>query len=152
MSTTSGFEDRLAIRELIDRWSDSVNEQDWAQLATCFIEDGVWGVGPPFNFTFRGNKTIVEHVSSKVSEQEYVMQVPHAVVVKLNGDTATARTTVQEFMRGRDGAGAQIWATYYDELVRTTEGWRFKCRKFRAAIFEANPVGGDFLRTFEKSI
>jgi hypothetical protein len=35
-------------------------------------------------------------------------------------------------------------------LVRTAEGWRFKCRKFHAVIFETDPEGGDFLRTFEK--
>jgi len=148
MSTASAFEDRFVIRELIDRWSDAVNERDWAQLATCFTADGVWDVGPPYNLRLEGNKTIMETVPGLIEGQLFVIQTPHAVVIKLNGDTATARVTMQEMMRAADGSGMQMWGTYYDDLVRTAAGWRFTLRRFRTAIFEAAAPSGDFLRSF----
>jgi uncharacterized protein (TIGR02246 family) len=148
MTAPTAFEDRFAIRELIDQWSDAVNEHDWAALDGCFTEDGVWDVGAPYGFRLEGRQMITEIVSTKIAEQQYVIQTPHAVVIKLNGDTATARVTMQEIMRGQDGSGMQMWGTYYDDLVRTNAGWRFKLRRYRTAIFDAKPPEGDLFRSF----
>lgn len=148
MSTSNAFEDRFAIRELIDRWSDAVNEHDWEQLAACLTEDSVWDVGAPYNFRMEGLKTIMDSVPGLIEEQLYVIQTPHAVVIHLNGDSATVRTTMQEMMRGPDGSGMQMWGTYYDDVVRTEAGWRFKLRRFRTAVFEAKPAAGEMFRTY----
>jgi uncharacterized protein (TIGR02246 family) len=145
---STAFEDRFAIRELVDRYSDAVNERDWPAFESCFTEDGVWDVGAPFSFVLEGRALIVQIASEKISEQQYVIQTPHAVVIKLNGDTATVRATMQECMRAPDGSGMQMFGTYYDDLVRTADGWRFKLRRFRTAIFEAKAPAGDFFRTF----
>ncbi len=51
-------------------------------------------------------------------------------------------------MRGQDGSGMQMWGTYYDDLVRTNAGWRFKLRRYRTAIFDAKPPEGDLFRSF----
>ena len=37
--------DHLAIRSLIDRYTDAVNRRDWATLETLFASDGVWDCG-----------------------------------------------------------------------------------------------------------
>jgi uncharacterized protein (TIGR02246 family) len=148
MSTPTEFEDRFAIRELIDRWSDAVNERDWEQFATCFTENGVWDVGAPFNMRFEGSKSIVDDVSGLIMAQQIVVQMPHAAVIKLHGDTATARVTMHEFMRGPDGSGMQMWGTYYDDLVRTPAGWRFTLRRFRTAFFDGTSPVGDIYRSF----
>jgi uncharacterized protein (TIGR02246 family) len=144
----SAFEDRFEIRELIDRWSDAVNEHDWESLGSCFVEDGVWDVGAPFPFRLEGRDLIRQVVATECEKQEYVLQTAHNVVVKLNGDTATARTTIQEFMRNSEGAGMQMWGTYYDDVVRTPEGWKFTLRRYRCAIFAPLPLPGDLLRGF----
>jgi ketosteroid isomerase-like protein len=138
------FEDRFAIRELIDRWSNAVNERDWALLGTCFTEDGVWDVGAPYNATILGN------VPGLISAQSYVIQTPHAVTINLQGDTATARSTIQEVMRGPDGSGMQMWGTYYDDLLRTDAGWRFTRRRYSTFIFEAKPPPGEVFRRFDE--
>jgi ketosteroid isomerase-like protein len=143
----AAFEDRFEIRELIDRWSDAVNEQNWDHLASCFIEDGVWDVGAPFNFVFKG-KEIVEKVPGLIEAQKYVIQTPHAVAITLNGDTATSRATMHESTAGHDGTGLQMWGTYYDDLVRTPVGWRFKVRKFRVAFITYEPLPGELMRSY----
>ena len=141
-------EDKLAILEVIARWSDAVNERDWDALAQCFIDDGVWDVGPPFDFRLEGNQAIVDVCTSKIGEQSIVLQTPSATVITLAGDTATARTTMHEFMRSADGAGMQMWGTYYDKLMRTENGWRFRERRFRTALFDAKSPAGDILRHY----
>lgn len=150
MSKQSEFEDRFAIRELIELWSAAVNEQDWATLGTCFVGDGIWDVGEPYNLRFESNKDIIDNVSALIEAQQYVIQTPHAVAITLNGDTATARVTMDELMRGRDGTGMHMWGTYYDDLVRTVEGWKFKLRRFRITIFDPAPVPGEMYRTYGK--
>lgn len=148
MSKQSEFEDRFAIRELIDLWSAAVNEQDWETLGTCFVEDGTWDVGPPYNMLFKGNKEIMNNVPPLIKAQQYVIQTPHAIAITLNGDSATARVTMEELMRGHDGTGMHMWGTYYDDLVRTADGWKFKLRRFRVTIFNPVPVPGEMYRTY----
>lgn len=141
-------EDRFEIRELIERYSYSVNERDWVALESCYTEDAVWDVGPPFDFRLEGRAQIVEIASGKISEELYVVQTPHATVVQVDGLSANAITTMFEAVRSVDG-GMQIIGTYYDRLVKTVEGWRFTERKFRVTNFEAKPPTGDVFRVFE---
>jgi uncharacterized protein (TIGR02246 family) len=148
MSTPSAFEDRFAIHELIHQWSAAVNERDWDGLASVYAEDGVIDVGPPFAIRLEGRQAIRETFSKMIPEQQYIIQTASAIVVKLNGDTASARATIHELMRGPDGTGMQQMGTYYDDLVRTAEGWKFKLRRFRVTIFDGKPPAGDFLKTY----
>ncbi len=148
MSIPTAFEDRFAIHELIMQWSAAVNERDWDEMASVYTEDGVWDVGPPFAFRLEGRQAIKETGGKLISEQQYVIQLGAAIVVKLNGDTATARATMYEVMRGPDGSGMQQMGTYYDDLVRTPEGWKFKLRRFRTTILEGKPPAGDFFKTY----
>ena len=148
MSTPTAFEDRFAIRELIDQWSDGVNERDWDAMAGVFTEDGVWDVGPPFNIRLEGRQAIRDTVSSLIAAQQYVIQTASTVAIKLHGDSATSRAMMYEIMRGADGSGMQQMGTYYDDIVRTDAGWRFKLRRFRTAIFEGKPPPGDFFKTY----
>ena len=53
------LEDRLAIRELVERWSDGTNNHDWAALEELFTEDAVWEVGEPLSFKVQGRRQIV---------------------------------------------------------------------------------------------
>lgn len=141
----SDFEDRFAIRELIDRYSDAVNHRDWAALETCFTEDGVWDVGAPFSFKIESAKAIVATCSEKMATTVYVVQTPHATVIKLDGNKATARSTMYEAFRFEDGTGGEFLGTYSDDIVRDAKGWRFKRRTYRTANFNpAPPVGQVF--------
>jgi uncharacterized protein (TIGR02246 family) len=148
MSKPSEFEDRFAIRELIDRFCDSINERDWEAFAACFVEDGVWDVGPPISFRNEGKSQILKFVSTGAAELECIIQTAHAVKITSNGDAATARSTMRELMRAPDGSGMQIWGTYYDILVRTAEGWQFKQRKLHLILHEAQAPSGTMLKVY----
>ena len=144
----SAYEDRFAIGELIDRWSDGTNERDWAGLEATFTEDGIWDVGAPFEFRAEGNKNIVALLREKMSPSQYVVQTAHAKVVWLHGNTAKARSTIHEVCRFNDGTGLEMTGTYYDDLVKNEKGWRFKIRTYRCIYFNPQPPAGQVIKTF----
>jgi SnoaL-like domain len=144
---SSALADRFAIRELIDRYCYAVNERDWAALESCWDEDGVWDVGKPLNFKLEGRKAIVGIASTKISEEDYVVQTPHATVIWLDGEQARAHSTMTEVVRHKGGAGGmQILATYTDSLIKRDGQWRFKVRTYRITNMEFNAPAGDCFR------
>jgi ketosteroid isomerase-like protein len=143
--------ERFAIRELIDRYCYAVNERDWAALASCWAGDGVWDVGKPLDFKLEGRQAIVQIASSKISEEDYVVQTPHATVIWLDGDAAArAHSTMMEVVRHRGGAGGiQILATYADDLVKVNGEWLFKVRRYRVTNIEFKAPAGDCYREWQ---
>lgn len=135
--------ERWRIRELIERYSYAVNTRDWPVLADCFTENGVWDVGAPFNFKTQGRAATSQLISEKISEFEFVIQMPHASMIWLEGDRARAHTTMQELVSGKGGTnGIQMLGTYTDNIVRDGGTWRFELREFRVVnvLMEAPPA------------
>ncbi|MFO1466068.1 MAG: nuclear transport factor 2 family protein [Steroidobacteraceae bacterium] len=144
----SDLEDRFAIRELVERWSDGTNNHDWEALEALFSEDAVWDVGEPLNFRIQGRREIVAGLREKMRPSQYVVQMPHAIIVTVRGDTASARSTIHEVCRFADGTGLEMMGTYFDELVREPRGWRFRRRNYRCTILNPQPPAGQVFRTF----
>lgn len=141
---SNSLADRLLIRELIDRYSYAVNERDWPAFESCFSEDAVWDVGKPFDFIAQGRSSIVEVARTKISEQDFVIQTPHATVIWLDGDRARAHSTVTEVVSAGGGAtGIQMFGTYADELIRSGGGWCFSRRVYRVTTVNLSPPVGD---------
>jgi hypothetical protein len=139
--------DRFLIRELIERYSYAVNARDWPTLADCFTEKGTWDVGPPFNFKPEGRAAVAAFVKEKIEENDFVLQMPHASMIWLDGGRARAHTTVQEIVRAGGGKGGiQLLGTYADAIVREGGTWRFEERVFRVvnALIETPP--GEFYK------
>jgi ketosteroid isomerase-like protein len=135
--------DRFAIRELIDRYSYAVNERDWAAFESCFAEDAVWDVGKPFNFRMQGRSSILDVARTKISEEDFVIQTPHATVIWLDGDRARAHSTMREVVSSAGGAkGIQMMGTYADELSKSGGEWRFTSRVFRVTTINFTAPAG----------
>jgi hypothetical protein len=144
---SSVLADRFAIRELIDRYCYAVNERDWVVLESCYTEDAVWDVGKPLNFRLQGRRAIVEIASTKISEEDFVVQTPHATMIWLDGAGARAHSTIEEVVRSKGGKGGiQILATYADELVKSNGEWRFKVRTYRVTNIEFKAPAGECYR------
>lgn len=145
----SDLEDRLAIRELVERWSDGTNNHDWAALEELFTEDAVWDVGAPLDFQMQGARQIVALLREKMRPSQYVVQTPHAIIVKVKGNEATARSTIHEVCRFADGTGLEMMGTYFDELVKQAGRWRFRRRTYRCTLLNPQPPAGQVFRTFD---
>ena len=136
--------DRLAIRELIDRYNDAVNHRDWSSLRDLFASDAVWEVAPPIGLHFEGSQAIADGIEWSVGRQEVLVQSSSSIVIEMqSSERATVRSTLVEFGRPKaSGVGIHAAGTYYDELTQENGAWRFKRRTLRIRYIDEVAVPG----------
>src|SRR5208282_472546 len=75
----------VAILNLLNRYTDAVNQRDWAELESVFADDGIWDMGGeelgPMAMHFEGARKIAEGIAASVSTTELCVQTNHAAVV-----------------------------------------------------------------------
>ena len=144
--------DELAVIQLVNRYTDTVNRKDWDALGNLFCADGVWDAGgpeaAPLTFLFTGREQVVAGIRGLVTQLDFHVQTNHAVVVNVNGDRATASCTLHELARLPGGtAGQMIYGMYTDDIVRERDNqWRFAKRKFRFSYIEEITVPGKAMK------
>lgn len=142
VNVKNNLADHMAIADLMNRYTDSVNRRDWAALADVFTEDGIWDVGGPdagpFEFYFTGRKQVADGIAGLVSAMSYLVQTNHAPVIHVDGDKASATCTLDEkACPAGEAQGIHLLGTYYDDIERDADGeWRFAKRSFRITYVE----------------
>lgn len=125
------IEDRLAIRERFDSYSDSVTRQALDDYLDCWTEDGArFGSGGEC----QGIEALRAHwdeIWKALSQMAFMTQVGSIVV---EGTTASARSYCLETLRFHDGTTRQLVGTYDDELRRVDDAWKFSTRRYRILI------------------
>ena len=125
------IEDRLAIRELLDAYSDAVCQFDAEAWGALWAEDSVWLLPdyPEFGET-RGKAAIVNMWVNAMNAYPGVIFVttPGSIVVK--GDRAEVRAYTSE-VYDQDGATKRDRGFYEDICVKVNGQWLFQSRTFR---------------------
>ena len=119
--------DRIEIDDLLIRYTVAIDTKDWELLDTVFTPDAV--VDYTTSGGIKGDYPDVRAWLAKALALFKMTQ--HLIsnsVVRVDGDTATARTMVFNPMGTDNGKGGldlfYVGAWYDDKLVRTPEGWR----------------------------
>lgn len=124
------LQDRLAIRERFDSYSDAVTRQALDDYLNCWTEDGQrFGNGGEC----RGIDELRAHwygIWKALSQMAFMTQIGAVV----DGATATARSYCLETLQFHDGTTRQLIGTYDDELRRIDGMWRFSVRRYRVLI------------------
>ena len=87
----------------------------------------------PMAQRFEGGTACAKGISRLVDPLTLCVQSNHAPTIIVDGDRATATSTINEVVIA-PGATSRttIWGMYFDEIARDRDGeWRFKERKFR---------------------
>jgi 3-phenylpropionate/cinnamic acid dioxygenase small subunit len=132
----SETEDRVAIMDVLARYTAALDTQNWDGLDSVFTPDAA------IDYTTSGGirgkypevKAWLAEVLSGFPMTQHLIGMP---AITLDGDMATSRTDVYNpmAMPQADG-GARVFyvgATYEDRLVRTDGGWRIAERFERQA-------------------
>jgi ketosteroid isomerase-like protein len=145
--TVAEAADRLALRELVDRYHAAINQRDFAMLADVFAPDAVWEALAPVNLHFERRDPILAGLRQSVGRQEVLVQTCSGVVVTLRGaTTASIHSTLMEFGRERDGGAGWEVVGFYDDEARKDEGtWRFTRRTLRVRYMGKREVAGEVL-------
>ena len=138
-NVTDHLADHLAIRSLLDHYTDAMNRRDWPALERAFCRDGAWDAGgpamPAMTFHFEGAAACAQGIAGLVDPLVLCVQSNHAPRITVDGDHATATSTINEIVMPLGATrSTTIWGMYFDEIVREADGeWRFKSRTFRFA-------------------
>jgi hypothetical protein len=142
IDTTLG--DRLAILDLINRYSDAVTRQDWSQVQAVWTDDALWEVAAPMDIRVETAAGIRAAIEAGISSYEFLVQTAHNSVVTLEGNgRASASSTMQEIGRSKDRqTSIMMLGIYRDQLVRSEAGWQFSHRRFEPIYIDSAPLPG----------
>ena len=115
--------DRLDLYEIPGRYGDAIDDRDWDRLRCIFTTDAV------FDLTGVGSRRLVG-VEEIISFMEDEAQHPRThmmtnVYADATDDGAELRFRIVALL----GQGKTGTASYYDQVVKTADGWRVKHRE-----------------------
>jgi hypothetical protein len=123
--------DRLEIEDLLVRYCYAVDDRNWENYRRIFTADAI------IDDTKTGGikSNVEDHISYMKKALSKILLSQHAIstcMIDINGDSATVRTHCSCPMKVDLGNGnSQIFFQglwYYDQLVRTPEGWKIRNR------------------------
>jgi len=120
-------EDRLAIRERIEAYSDAVFRHDAEDWIDCWAEDGVWRL-PGTEVSGKANIKAAWIGAMGGFAMAGFFANPGAI--EIDGDRAKVRVYTQEILALKAGGIRKIVGAYDDELVKQDDAWRFTSRRY----------------------
>lgn len=141
MLSHQAMSDRLEIQDLLTSYCSAIDARDWEALDDIFTADAI------IDYTeaggARGNLADIKIYLGKAlkpfSAMQHMLGLP---MIKLSGDSATARTTLfNPMIINKDGNPhvffVGMW--YVDDLKRTGAGWRIQSRREELGYFHNLP-------------
>ncbi|WP_309604499.1 nuclear transport factor 2 family protein [Phenylobacterium sp.] len=121
-------EDRLAIRERIEAYSDAVFRHDADAWIANWADDGVWRL-PGIDVAGKTQIKAAWQGAMSAFAVAGFFATPGAIEVR--GDRASVRVYTQEVLIDHAGAVRRIIGAYDDELVKTKGAWLFASRSYK---------------------
>lgn len=116
-------EDRLALHEIPGRYGDSIDDRNWDLLRTIFTEDGVFDLTGVRSRICTGIDDIVDFMENEAAHPRTHMMTN--VYANATDEGAELRFRIVALL----GGGKTGTASYYDQCVKTEDGWRVKHRE-----------------------
>ncbi|RZF63210.1 nuclear transport factor 2 family protein [Sphingomonas populi] len=141
MTFTGGFEDRLAIRELLETYADAVTRCDAADWGATWAEEAEWSLPDyPEIGTISGRAAIVAMWVEAMKAYPGIMFEAWPGSIEIEGDRATMRSYTSE-VYDQNGTTMRDRGVYEDVCVRIAGRWYFASRSFRNIHRQHAPKG-----------
>ena len=125
------FENQQAIRALLERYCEGVNQRDAAVWGSTWAEDAVWELPHLDMEGLKGRETIVAAWLEAMKMFPFVNMMAMPGVISVNGERATMRSYTDEVAVMQDGTELRPRGQYDDECVRVDGEWKFSRRVFK---------------------
>jgi hypothetical protein len=126
--TPSQAADIIAINHLAATYSEAMCRMAVDEAVQTYAEDGM--LSTPTTEDAIGRMAVFETISKSVSALDFVFQTLHQGLVEVDGDRATTNFPITEWARSsKDQKGILFLGVYRDDVVRTSDGWRFARRR-----------------------
>jgi uncharacterized protein (TIGR02246 family) len=137
-------EDYTAIRQVAERYVDAVNRLDAVAWGETFAPDGEWRVG---GRGYQGRENVVQAWSGMMKAIPNVfMHVYSGVVDEVNGDTATGRWYMGEYLSMANGSRTMNQICYADTYGRIAGQWYIKTRTHHLLYRGKGDYSGEFFK------
>lgn len=132
MSFIGATEDRLAIRELLDSYSDAVCRVDADAWGDTWADDGVWELPEyPQMSEVKGKPQIVAMWKEAMTHYPGILFVTTPGSIVVEGDRATVRCYTSEVYDDAGGVTRRDRGRYDDVVVKRNGRWLFLRRRFK---------------------
>lgn len=137
MAFQGAFEDRIAIRELLETYADAVTRRDADAWSDCWADDARWSM-PDLAIELVGRDTLTSawvemmaqfHGPAHAPWPFLFVTVPAAMAVA--GDRADVRSYTMEAYGDGEGGTIHRKSEYRDVVVRQAGRWWFAERVWR---------------------
>jgi hypothetical protein len=136
-------DDYVALRQLAERYIDAVNRFDADAWISTWAADGEWNTGQPV----QGREQILERWLGAMKRIPNVyMHVYSGVIDDVDGDRASGRWYLGEFLNMPDGSRTMNSICYVDAYSRSGGEWYFQSRKLVALYRGPADLSGQFLK------
>ena len=125
---TTELEDRLALRELHDRYADAVFQRDAEAWGATWAEDAVWNLS---GSDVSGRDVIIGAWKQAMSQFAFVAFYCQPGVFSITGDRAEGRVYTREILEPVAGGIMRIVGVYTDAYVKREGGWLFARRAYQ---------------------
>ncbi|HSV77793.1 MAG TPA: nuclear transport factor 2 family protein [Ramlibacter sp.] len=127
MAFTGPFEDRLAIRELLDAYADAVCRRDDHGWAMTWAPDGVWKIRGK---EIRGRDALRATWIEAMAAYSFVGFAAYPGEIRVDGNHATARVQTIEWLEPVAGPPRRQHGCYEDRLLKIESRWYFAERSY----------------------
>ena len=127
MGFTKNFEDRIAIRSLIDSYSDAVFRRDADDWGACWAEDALWSL---LGTEVCGRAAIVSFWEQAMSTFRFVAFFSQPGSIEIEGHHATGRVYTHEVIEDLHGSLTRPVGRYDDIYVKSDGAWLFAERRY----------------------
>ena len=121
-------DDTLNILQLYSLYSSAIDTGDGTSFGTCFVPDGVFDSGMS---VLEGQTAISEFAIQTHSAMPGMRHNATNIVLEGDGENATGSAFLIGYLVD-GGYKVIVTGRYTDELTKTSDGWRFTKRVFRA--------------------
>lgn len=139
------IEDRLDVRQLLDRYADAFTRRDWDGVTDCYLPEASFQELPPVELLMRDRKEVIAAGKKYMSSMDHVVMMIHSCVITLDGDCAVARTILHEAGRTVQNEDVNVLGRYEDQIMRRDGRWYFAKRLFQ-------PIQCTFPTSFQESV
>ena len=141
MAFTGPFEDRVAIRELLEAYSDAVTRREADDWAETWADEAQWSLPDyPEIGTTQGKKAIVAMWLEAMKGYPGIMFMAWPGAIEVDGDTAKVRSyTTEVYDQGDETVRDR--GLYEDTCVKIDGRWLFSSRSFRNIHRQRGPKG-----------
>ena len=124
------FDEQQAIRALLERYCDGVNQRDAETWGSTWAEDAIWELPHLDMEGLKGRETIVAAWLEAMKMFPFVNMMAMPGVIKVEGDRATMRSYTDEVAVTQAGTELRPRGQYDDECVKVAGEWKFSRRVF----------------------